>query len=174
MTFLKLTNKRKILIKRLDKLIMTHAISTLSLFSPESTTWIWFCVLLIFCWFVFHKRFGKYFPQSLKYPQSAKKVFLNNALRKSKYQSSCFMHLMGHLFSDVEGYPGQNSIVIDAKSKYRTKVYNIISSFHFGRYKNVLFTTLYLVSILRCSKVLDHKVGECSRFWFIYTPEYLL
>ena len=77
------------------------------------------------------------------------------------------MHLMEHLFSDVEGYPGQNSIVIDAKSKYRTKVHNIISSFYFGRYKNVLFTTLYLVSILRCSKALDHKVGECSLFWFI-------
>ena len=35
------------------------------------------------------------------------------------------MHLMGHLFSDVEGYPGQNSIVIEAKSK---KVQELTSS----------------------------------------------
>ena len=61
---------------------------------------------------------------TLNWPRSTVKIFL-----VSFSHNTYVTNLAEHLFLNVEGYSGKNSIFVDAERKYHTKIYNIILIF---------------------------------------------
>ena len=80
-------------------------------------------------------------------------LFLNNSLEYLIWQSYIpyVINMKGHLINNaednVEGYSSQNSLFVDSKRQYHTKIYNIISSILFWVAPKILRTNAVNVII---------------------------